>query len=123
MSGIKDLVEGLASVKEELRLANKRAKDLKGEHDEAEQLLIQELKAMGLDRVSAAGFTASYSQEIVANATDWEEFYRYIKENDAFYLLQKRISSNAFREVMQIEGVAPPGTEPVEKDKLSFTKR
>ena len=35
---------------------------------------------------------------------DWDAFYRYIKENDAFYLLQRRPSATAFREAFQLEG-------------------
>lgn len=122
MSMLKGLISQLAEVKQELREANQAAKVAKQRHDEVEAELIAYLKENELDRASAAGFTASYGTETVAHVTDWEEFYDYVKEHNAFYLLQKRVASAAFREVLQVEGTPPPGTEPVKRDKLSFTK-
>lgn len=122
MSGFNEQIAELAEAKAALSAANKEAKALKATHDELEGALIKSLKDAGLDRVSAGGFTASHNVEIVASVNDWESFYAYVKENDAFYLLQKRVASSAYRELLAIEGESPPGTEPHEKDKLSFTK-
>lgn len=122
MSMLKSLIAQLADVKDELREANNKAKEAKKRHDEAEAELIEYLKENELEKASAAGFTASYGTETVATVNDWEAFYDYVKEHDAFYLLQKRVASAAYRELLQVEGEAPPGTEPMDKDKLSFTR-
>lgn len=122
MSDLKQLIQHLSECKEHLANIRAQEKDAKKAHDEAEYALILHLKESGLDRVSANGFTASYSTETVANVNDWEAFYDFVRENNAFYLLQKRIASSAFREMLQVDGAPPPGTEPMEKDKLSFRK-
>ena len=122
MSLLSGLITQLAETKDELKEANRIAKEKKEAHDEVEHELIEHLKEIGIDKASANGCTASYGTETVANITDWESFYDYIRENNAFYLLQKRVASSAYREQLQVEGVAPPGTEPMEKDKLSFTR-
>ncbi|MDH2290029.1 MULTISPECIES: hypothetical protein [unclassified Cobetia] len=122
MSELNDLITRFSEAKAELKDANDRAKVLKKLHDELESQLLEYLKENELDRVSAAGHTASYSTETVASVDDWEAFFGYVKQHDAFYLLQKRIASAAYREVLQVDGVVPPGTSPMERDKLSFRK-
>lgn len=122
MSKLQELITQLAEEKDSLKEANRIAKELKKEHDETEAELIDHLKEIGIDKASANGFTASRGTETVASVTDWESFYDYVRDHNAFYLLQKRVASSAYREQLQVEGVAPPGTEPMEKDKLSFTR-
>lgn len=122
MKELTALIQQLAAAKDELKAANQTAKELKKEHDAVEGELIAYLKEAELDKASAGGFTASRGSEVVASVTDWESFYQYVRDHDAFYLLQKRVASAAYRELLQVEGVSPPGTEPMEKDKLSFTK-
>lgn len=122
MSRLSQLIESMAAAKATLREANSVAKEAKTEHDAVEAELIEFLKTEKLDKASANGYTASRGIETVASVTSWEEFYEYVRENNAFYLLQKRVASSAYREQLQVEGVSPPGTEPMEKDKLSFTK-
>jgi hypothetical protein len=52
------------------------------------------------------------SKKEVQNVKDWDAFYQYIYENRAFYLLQRRVSSTALAEAMNIDAV--PGVEKVE---------
>lgn len=59
---------------------------------------------------TAAG-SVLVSKKEVQNVKDWDAFYAYILENKALYLLQRRVSSTALAEAMNIDEV--PGVEKV----------
>jgi hypothetical protein len=50
---------------------------------------------------------------------DWDLVYDYIKTNDSFYLLQKRMSAAAFRELLNL-GHEVPGVEIFKDRKLNL---
>ncbi len=54
-------------------------------------------------------------------AKDWGKVYNYIVENDAFDLLQKRLSTKAYADRAESEG-GIPGIETFRKITLSVTK-
>lgn len=66
-----------------------------------------------------AGVTITSS--VVPNVLDWDAVHQYIVENQACYLLEKRLSAAPFRELLQM-GTLVPGTEPFEKRSLSLRK-
>lgn len=49
--------------------------------------------------------TATVSENEVPTAENWEQIYAYIKENDAFELLQKRLSAKACLEAANFEDI------------------
>jgi nitric oxide reductase large subunit len=59
---------------------------------------------------TAAG-SVLVSKKEVQNVKNWDDFYEYIYKNKAFYLLQRRVSSTALAEAMNLEEV--PGVEKV----------
>ena len=54
------------------------------------------------------------------SVTDWQALVEYIKENDAWHLFQKRLSSTAFNEICEITGSVPPGVEIYETTTSKF---
>jgi hypothetical protein len=71
----------------------------------------------------AKGNVASASLIILAvpQAKDWNKIYAFIKENNAFDLLEKRLARLAFRDRLEA-GVVVPGVEVFQKQDLSLTK-
>lgn len=65
--------------------------------------------------------SASISRTTVANVTDWEAFYKYIKKNEAWDMLQRRVNDAAYRARLD-DKVAVPGVEAFGIIKLSITK-
>lgn len=49
------------------------------------------------------GKTASaiLTETVVPKVDDWDGFYQYIQENEAFHLLQRRVSTAAARETLE----------------------
>lgn len=58
---------------------------------------------------------------MVPNVTDWDAVHQYIVDQQACYLLEKRISAAPWRELLAM-GTQIPGTEPFEKRSLSLRK-
>ena len=58
-----------------------------------------------------------YKQEdIIPTGSDWERFYDWVKENDAFDALERRIKKGFVAEYMrEHEGAPPPGVSVLRK--------
>jgi hypothetical protein len=57
---------------------------------------------------TAAG-TAFLTTTEFANVADWDAMLNFVKENDAYDLLEKRVSKNAVRGYMDSMKAVPPG--------------
>lgn len=77
---------------------------------------------MGMRRMSSDLGTATITAEVLPLVDDWDDVHRYIVENDACHLLQRRVSSAAFRE-LQDAGIDVPGLSPYTQRKISLRKR
>jgi len=121
---IGDQVADLKDIKAEIKDMQTELKAL--EHDKRimEDRIMTTLDESGSSLARTDFGTVSVTKEVVANVTDWDAFYNYIKERDAFYLLQRRVSSVAWRDEVtaHYDGVVP-GTEPFTKRKISFTNK
>jgi len=116
----------LHKVKQEIADLNKQVKALEATRNELEEVIIDDLNASNLslartNREDENGkrITVSVNSEIVANVTDWAEFEKYVYDNRALYLLQRRTSSPSYREEIAVKGEIP-GTEPFIKTRLSL---
>ena len=92
-----------------------KAKKIKEQMDVLEIAIINRLD---IDETTMSrGKTASaiLTEQQIPKVEDWDAFYQYIQENEAFHLLQRRVSTAAARETLEAgETIAGVGT---------FTKR
>lgn len=100
----------------------KQVKALKSE----ELALRVEIKRL-LDSVSLEGgrgqvATASIVHSVEPTVKDWSAFYQFVTANDAFDMLQRRLSSTAVKQRWD-NGVEVPGVEKFDTWDLSLTKR
>jgi hypothetical protein len=77
---------------------------------------------VGLESARGGRATATISENVVPTATDWDALEQYIYENDALYLMQRRLSASAWRELIE-SGEVVPGTEPYTQRSISLRKR
>ena len=104
------------------RLAKaKEVKDLQVTEAIAKAQVLQMLNAIGLAKASGMTATASITTEDIPFIKDWEAVHEYIKINDRFDLLQKRIGVVAWRDLFK-DGILVPGTEPAVDTDISLTK-
>ncbi len=90
-----------------------------------EALRIHIIDTFGADNLNGAQgsiASASISPDIQPQVLDWPLFYAYIKENDAFDLLERRIGRLAYKARLD-DGVEVPGTTHIDVVKLNLTKR
>ena len=113
-----DKINNLIEVKKQIKDINDQLKGIKEREEEIARDLIRELEKAGLKRMANDSATISVVTENVPDVTDWDEFYRFISEQQAFELLHKRVSATAFRELSQTQDI--PGVQTRELVKLNF---
>ena len=99
----------------------KEVKELQVKESAAKAEVLKLLGESGLAKASGKLATAGITSEDVPYIKDWDEVYSYIKSNDRFDLLQRRIGVIAWRELYK-DGVLVPGTEASIDTDLSLTK-
>jgi len=104
---LRELIDNYDETKQ-TRLSHDRAsKKLKEEETAMKQAIISHLEEEGL---TAAGggtvqLTLDYKDE--PRVGDWTEFYKYIKKEDAFDCLFRRINPKSIRERIEVEEEIP----------------
>lgn len=101
--------------------AAKRVKELQAVEAVAKEFVLKLLEESGLQKASGKLATAGILTDDVPYVKEWDKVYEYIKVNDRFDLLQKRIGVLAWRDLWK-DGVLVPGTEVGVDTDLSLTK-
>ena len=65
--------------------------------------------------------SAILTETVVPKVEDWDGFYQYIQENEAFHLLQRRVSTAAARETLEA-GETISGVSTFTKRAISLRK-
>lgn len=101
--------------------AAKRVKELQAVEAIAKEFVLKLLEESGLQKASGKLATAGILTDDVPYVKEWDKVYEYIKVNDRFDLLQKRIGVLAWRDLWK-DGILVPGTEAGVDTDLSLTK-
>lgn len=107
-----DEMKRLRDIKRDL---NSQIKDLDEEYEELKTMFLQRMDAEGTTQSRGHTASATVTENIVPNVKDWDAVEAYIRENDAFYMMQRRINTGAYKELIEA-GEELPGIE-------TFTKR
>lgn len=84
--------------------------DLKTKQELLEGQMLKHLLASNMDSVKTAAGTIYRQKTMKPAASDWDAFYSWIKENDAFDALERRIKAAFIKEHMaENDGELPPG--------------
>ena len=79
--------------------------------------LDDEKQTMGRGLAASASITSA----VIPMVEDWETFGQYLIDNDALYLLQRRVAVRAYRELTDA-GETIPGTTTFPKRTISLRK-
>ena len=121
-------------VKTYLAIRNERDK-LSREHDakdkelsndlaQIEQVLLNSCNEVGADSIRTGAGTVIKSTKENFVCGDWDNFKRYVMDNDAIELLQQRIHQSNFKEFLsgrEDEGL-PPGISSMREFKVTVRK-
>lgn len=116
-----DLTKQLAAVNAELDAANAVIKEVSGRKAQLERDLQDAMTQVGIADFKANGLHFKLEIEETPKATNWDEVYAYIQDNERPWILHKRLSLTALRELKD-GGEVIPGIEWSEHSKLSVTK-
>lgn len=90
----------------------KAAAKAKAEYDAAVEEARKEMVETELDMMSMHGLTLRVKSRDLPQVTDWEAFYAWIRHNDRFDMLHRRVSTAPFREYIELnQDATPPGTK------------
>jgi hypothetical protein len=68
-----------------------------------EAQLVERMKADGLDKAAGKKASVSFTYSCVGDVQGddgWDKFYSFIKKNNYFHLLQRRVSDAAYKELL-----------------------
>lgn len=102
-----EIMAELFRIRDERRELAELDKDLGHQYRVLEALMIAKCDEQGATRVSSALGTAVLTETTVPQVTDWDTFYQFIKDNDAFHFLQRRVATAAFREAIEAKQEIP----------------
>jgi hypothetical protein len=86
-----------------------RVADIKAKMTKLESWLMQKADEDGVTSFKTPAGTAFLTTTDFANVADWDAVLTFIRENDAFDMLEKRVSKTAVRAHMDETGDVPPG--------------
>jgi hypothetical protein len=112
-------IDDLWTLREKKRLLEADIKKLEESIKEHETRLFESFDAQGLKSGKGTLASISISESVEFNLENDEEFFKYVKKNNAFHLLQRRISSPAAREIFEQKGMVP-GLAPFPKRRLNI---
>lgn len=82
-------------------------------YDEAmgkiENVLLATMNQSGLESVRAEAGTAYKAKQVRVGVADWDAIRGFIAENDAWYMLDKRVSKTGVLQYKEEHGALPPG--------------
>ena len=110
------LIDELFLLREQRRRLAETDKDLRDQYSELEARLIAALDQQEATQARGRSATATLNEEELATVIDWHLVHDFIRSQNAFFLLQRRINSAAWREAAAERGEPIPGT-------TVFTKR
>lgn len=114
-------IDRLYQTREKRLQITKEVEALKVQERELRSEIIETLEKVGLAKASGHLATCGITTSTEPVIEDWDSVHRYIRENDRFDLLQKRISVVAWRDLL-VEGTLVPGTGSQEVVDVSLTK-
>ena len=116
---INELIEARAEVKTSLEDVTKQTKILQAAKEDLDYQLIQRLEEQGLARTATDKASVSINTSIVPDVVDWDALYAHITFTEDFSLLQRRVSSTAYKELLKL-GEDIPGLQPREVKRINF---
>lgn len=83
--------------------------EIKSKMGKLEAWLMQKADDEGVTSFKTSAGTAFVTTTDFANVADWDAVLTFIKDNEAFDMLEKRVSKTAVRGYMDENGSVPPG--------------
>ena len=102
---LEQVAAAIVAIRDEITKINKEAdkkvKALDREKEALEKYCDQKLEQSGVESAKTASGTIMRQERVRFTTEDWERMYRFIEDNDAFELLEKRIHQTNMRRFLE----------------------
>lgn len=96
--------------KEEIeRKAKEEVAEIKSSMEKIEGYLLARMDEEGVSSYKTAHGTAFSTETDFATVADWQSVIDFVKTNDAFHMLEKRVNKSSVRSWMEEGNPVPPG--------------
>jgi uncharacterized protein YPO0396 len=116
-----DIIDEMVVVRDQKRELEEKIKAYNSQLRDLEERYIQRCKEVGTEYARGRLGSATIVETVVPKIDDFDLVAEWIKENDALYLLHRRVSSVAWKELQDM-GETVPGIEPFTKISVSLRK-
>jgi len=118
---LNDKIDEMFNLREKKRLLEAEIKEISADLAACKLDLINRCAEVGT--VTARGTLASIvvTETLVPRIDDWGLISDWVMANDGVYLLHRRVSSGAWKELLDA-GIQVPGIDPFNKVDISLTK-
>lgn len=117
-----ELINDLHALCDQKRGLSNELKKIEESMREIKSDLISRFLTDKIEVLASNRASATLTETTVPNITDWDAFHAYCRDNDALYLLERRPSVTAWRELHNA-GETPPGTAPFTKYDINLRTR
>ena len=118
---INALIDYRATKKAEMDKVLAAKQELQKEIDNADRLLLRKMDSEDITRTANSNASVSINETTQPEVTDWDAFYRFLADTKQFELLQRRVSSTAYKELLGL-GHSVPGLAPRTVRRINFRK-
>lgn len=116
---IDELIDRKKSIKSQMEKLNNELKGLREQENDIDLELLKKLDTEGLKKTANEVASVSIKEETVPDVHDWDALYAHIISTEDFSLIQRRVSSTAYRELLKL-GENVPGLQPREIRRINF---
>ena len=116
---IDELIDRKKSIKSQMEKLNNELKGLREQENDIDLELLKKLDTEGLKKTANEVASVSIKEETVPDVHDWDALYAHIIQTGDFSLIQRRVSSTAYRELLKL-GENVPGLQPREIRRINF---
>lgn len=118
------LIDELQAKRKEYEVQNRLAKDLYAELEDYRFRIRSVMNVLGLENAAGTDLSVSTKDTEMFQVADPDTLRDFIREHDAFHLLQNRVSAPAAREFMELNGgQVVPGVSVYIKKDLNLRKK
>ena len=99
-------------------------RELKDKLDRLEQFMLSTMSDSGIESFKTSAGTAYRTTSLVPTGSDWTAFYAWVKENNAFDFIFRRIKADAVTDYMdQNDGQVPTGVSVFKKYGVTIRRK
>ena len=121
-SKINELINELADTRESINSLDEKRKGFVQKKMDLESRLVAVMDDQGIERTANDRATISVKTETMPSAEDWDQIYRHILATEQFELLHRRLSAQAFREILAL-GQTVPGVRSTDVVRINYRSR